>query len=32
MIVELGKVSEETQEISQPLGAPDAVHYQYPFG
>jgi hypothetical protein len=32
MIVELGKVTKETQEISQPLGAPDHVHYQYPFG
>jgi hypothetical protein len=32
MIIELGKVTEETQEIGQPLGAPDAVHYQWPFG
>ncbi len=32
MIIELGKVTEETQDISQPLGVPDHVHYQYPFG
>jgi hypothetical protein len=29
MIIELGKVTEETQDITQPPGVPDEFHYQY---
>lgn len=29
MIIELGKVTEETQEITQPIGLADDLHYQY---
>jgi hypothetical protein len=31
MIVELGKVTEETQAITQPLGVQDEAHYRYFF-
>ena len=32
MIVELGKVTEETQAITQPSGLLDEAQYQYPVG